>query len=240
MATPFEELEYLADQLPEEGESIIVTRMYGELVCQQYVEETVLRRSSNHNQAGNFNQTNGNPAPANQNSGSTPNPQSGGTPGLSSHFPGAQTGGSIFRVDRAGSHQTSNTGPHVKPVKTDGVSDQQTYGQLLQIRERMDQIFWNNLWPWSIFIYWSCVLCNYTLDGTKNPWLIYSGVIIIGTALAMSWARYRLWKYFQHHAYPILREIVCSGPYDKFQLITAMKQHPELKSVVKALCQWTV
>lgn len=34
MSSPFEELEYLADYLPEEGESVVVTRRNGELVCQ--------------------------------------------------------------------------------------------------------------------------------------------------------------------------------------------------------------
>jgi hypothetical protein len=34
MNTPFEELEYLADFLPEEGESMVVSRRGGELVCQ--------------------------------------------------------------------------------------------------------------------------------------------------------------------------------------------------------------
>lgn len=36
MFTPFEELEYLADFLPEEGESIIVTRQFGELKCESF------------------------------------------------------------------------------------------------------------------------------------------------------------------------------------------------------------
>lgn len=34
MLTPYEELEYLADYLPEEGESVVVTRRGGELRCQ--------------------------------------------------------------------------------------------------------------------------------------------------------------------------------------------------------------
>ena len=34
MLTPFEELEYLADYLPEEGETVIVTRQGGELHCE--------------------------------------------------------------------------------------------------------------------------------------------------------------------------------------------------------------
>ena len=36
MFTPFEELEYLAEYLPEEGEAVIVTRRHGELVCEPY------------------------------------------------------------------------------------------------------------------------------------------------------------------------------------------------------------
>ncbi|NOX55680.1 MAG: hypothetical protein GXP27_14820 [Planctomycetes bacterium] len=39
MFTPFEELEYLAEYLPEEGESVIVTRRHGELVCEPYHQE---------------------------------------------------------------------------------------------------------------------------------------------------------------------------------------------------------
>ncbi|MEX0703914.1 MAG: hypothetical protein WD069_17575 [Planctomycetales bacterium] len=34
MNTPFEELEYLAEYLPDEGEAILVTRQGGELVCE--------------------------------------------------------------------------------------------------------------------------------------------------------------------------------------------------------------
>jgi hypothetical protein len=34
MSTPFEELEYLTDFLPDEGESVVVSRRGGELVCQ--------------------------------------------------------------------------------------------------------------------------------------------------------------------------------------------------------------
>ena len=33
MATPFEELEYLSDYLPDEGESVLISRKDGELVC---------------------------------------------------------------------------------------------------------------------------------------------------------------------------------------------------------------
>ncbi len=36
MFSPFEELEYLADYLPEEGESVMVTRQHGELVCKPW------------------------------------------------------------------------------------------------------------------------------------------------------------------------------------------------------------
>lgn len=38
MSTPFEELEYLADYLPDEGESVVVTRRSGELVCESLLQ----------------------------------------------------------------------------------------------------------------------------------------------------------------------------------------------------------
>lgn len=37
MKTPFEELEFLADYLPEEGESVVVSRHAGELQCEALV-----------------------------------------------------------------------------------------------------------------------------------------------------------------------------------------------------------
>ena len=37
MNSPFEELEYLADYLPEEGESVVVTRRSGELMCESFL-----------------------------------------------------------------------------------------------------------------------------------------------------------------------------------------------------------
>jgi hypothetical protein len=39
MNSPFEELEYLADYLPDEGESVIVTRQFGELTCETLQRE---------------------------------------------------------------------------------------------------------------------------------------------------------------------------------------------------------
>ncbi len=40
MNSPFEDLEYLADFLPEEGESVIMSRRRGQLVCETYLEPT--------------------------------------------------------------------------------------------------------------------------------------------------------------------------------------------------------
>jgi len=40
MHSPFEELEYLVDFLPEEGETVVVTRRAGELVCEPHGRET--------------------------------------------------------------------------------------------------------------------------------------------------------------------------------------------------------
>ena len=44
MNTPFEDLEYLADYLPEEGEAVIVARRGGELVCEPFRQETPQER----------------------------------------------------------------------------------------------------------------------------------------------------------------------------------------------------
>lgn len=41
MSSPYEELEQLADQLPEEGESLLVSRRGGELVCEPVPQESV-------------------------------------------------------------------------------------------------------------------------------------------------------------------------------------------------------
>lgn len=41
MLSPFEELEYLSDYLPEEGESVVVSRQAGELVCEPFQPEAL-------------------------------------------------------------------------------------------------------------------------------------------------------------------------------------------------------
>jgi hypothetical protein len=43
MFTPFEELEYLADYLPEEGEAVLISRRDGELVCEPFSDDDDLR-----------------------------------------------------------------------------------------------------------------------------------------------------------------------------------------------------
>jgi hypothetical protein len=48
MRTPFEDLEYLAEYLPEEGEAVIVARRDGELVCEPFRQE----RSENQTRDG--------------------------------------------------------------------------------------------------------------------------------------------------------------------------------------------
>lgn len=41
MLSPFEELEFLSDYLPEEGESVIVSRQSGELICEPYQQRSL-------------------------------------------------------------------------------------------------------------------------------------------------------------------------------------------------------
>lgn len=43
MNSPFEELEFLSDYLPDEGESVVVSRQDGELVCRSYRQEPPTR-----------------------------------------------------------------------------------------------------------------------------------------------------------------------------------------------------
>jgi len=46
MNNPYEELEYLADFLPDEGEAVIVSRRRGQLVCETYFEPMTTSNSS--------------------------------------------------------------------------------------------------------------------------------------------------------------------------------------------------
>ncbi len=41
MLSPFEELEFLSDYLPEDGESVIVSRQSGELVCEPFQSQSL-------------------------------------------------------------------------------------------------------------------------------------------------------------------------------------------------------
>src|SRR5579872_1940670 len=45
MTTPFEDLEYLADYLPDEGEAVIVARRGGELICEPLRQDSPQERA---------------------------------------------------------------------------------------------------------------------------------------------------------------------------------------------------
>ena len=53
MFSPYEELEYLADYLPEEGETVVVSREAGELVCKPFHKDE-LREGINESQLYGF------------------------------------------------------------------------------------------------------------------------------------------------------------------------------------------
>ncbi len=58
MVSPFEELEYIVDYLPDEGESMVVSRRDGELVCESFQQDKNSDPLNNSQLYGRFVQAN--------------------------------------------------------------------------------------------------------------------------------------------------------------------------------------
>lgn len=163
MTTPFEDLEFLADYLPEEGEAVIVARRDGELVCEP------------------------------------------------------------FRAERA----------------RDGMIDTEFYGRLVHCNERLNQ---TRTMPFALGAMLAFALCVGYHEISQVGWrgwyvdvALIAGVILGG----MLWSATRQRVLFKSAVEPVLEAQLRNRGLAKFALLGGIRQHPELRSLCRALTRWT-
>ncbi|MBA4032196.1 MAG: hypothetical protein C0478_15100 [Planctomyces sp.] len=160
--SPYEELEYLADYLPSNGESIVVSRRDGELVCE----------------------------------------------------------------------------PVKKPRPLDPLEDPALYGRLVQINERLQQ-----LWTMPIVLglvgwFWLCVGLHVWQDAGLSGWFLDVGFGLMIAVGVSSWIQQRQRLYFRQAQQESLSRQLRQARIDHHTLIGALRHHPELRTLFSQLVRW--
>lgn len=162
MGSPFEELEYLSDYLPEEGESVVVSRRDGELLC-----ESVL--------------------------------------------------GGQFR---------------------DGISDPEFYGRLVQCNERLSDLSATPMWTCVALWFWICVVAHQLTGFGWEGWYLDVGIGMIALIACIAWIRRRQSMLFLKEIRPMLHWQFRHRRLDKFVVLGALRQHPELRTLMEEMSRW--
>lgn len=163
MNTPFEDLEYLADYLPEEGETMIVSRRDGELVCEPFSQE-----------AG-----------------------------------------------------------------REGITDPEFYGRLVQASERLSMQGTLPLWVCLVACFWCCVAFHYFTGIGWSGAFLDIGMAMMALMIGYCWIRVRHQRMFQNEVRPMLEWEIRRRGLQKYTVIGAIRQHPEMRSLMDELSLWT-
>lgn len=163
MSTPFEDLEYLADFLPEEGETMLVTRHDGELTCEP------------------------------------------------------------FRQDSG----------------REGIADSEFYGRLVQASERLSVLGRMPLWICLVSWFWVCVAFHLSTGIRWTGWFLDVGTGIMVLMGCLCWIRHRQKRLFQGEIRPMLESEIRRRGLQKYAVIGAIRQHPEMRSLMDELSHWT-
>lgn len=168
MTSPFEELEYLAEFLPEEGESVLVTRRRGELVCESYQE-----------------------------------PRDNSEPRL------------------------------------EGISDSTQYGRLLHARTRMSTSYWPIVGVAVLVAYWSCLAVHLITGLGWSGWYLDVGICLVTACAVFMLVHLQNWKRFEVDVLPAIHQVLADSDMDRYELLTALQQHRELRPLVWYLSRWS-
>ncbi len=161
MYSPFEELEQLADLLPDEGEAVVLTRMGGELVCR----------------------------------------------------------------------------PHVTENGSDGVSDPEFYGRLVQANERLNALSVGPIWLAVLGLFWTCVALHLGTGLGWEGWFLDAGLAIFVMLGCARWIAGRQVHLYVSEIRPMLRRHLQRRCIDRFVLLGAVRMRPELRALMESMAR---
>lgn len=161
--SPYEELEYLADFLPEEGEMVLLTRQSGELVCKPWSNADL----------------------------------------------------------------------------RDGIDDSELYGFLVQANERLHTAGAFPLWVGLMGILWLAILLHGVIGLDWTYWYLTPGVSVPLLFAVVHWIRHRQQKLFVRGILPPLRRELSKRRIPYFSLLSGVRQHGELRSLLDELVRWS-
>ncbi len=164
MMNRFEELEYLADFIPDEGESIVVTRRHGELLCEPARTET-----------------------------------------------------------------------QEAPVAE---FDPAMYGRLVQSNERLNAVGSMPIFVCVTAWFWTCVATHLVTGLGWQAWYLDVGFALMAAMACHTWIRRRQARLFRSEIRPVLARIAYERGVDQFAMMGAMRQRPELRTLLDDMARW--
>ena len=156
MSSPFEELEFLADHLPDEGEAVVVVRRDGELVCE----------------------------------------------------------------------------PLARDTQRQGGVDPEFYGRLVQANERLNGRGALPLWTCGVAAFWTCVALHKVAGLGWTWWSLDVGLVLLALLGCYLWIRRRQYWLYRREVLPLLNTQLRRRRIDRFALIGAIRQQPELRTLL--------
>ncbi|MBW3540389.1 MAG: hypothetical protein KY476_08970 [Planctomycetes bacterium] len=156
MNSPFEELEYLSDYLPDEGEAVIVARRGGELVCE----------------------------------------------------------------------------PYARDGNRDALSNPGLYGRLVQANARLRAVPTVPAWSCALLWFWSCMLIHKVIGAGWEWWSLDIGLGLSFLLACYVWVRHSQAALFRREIRPMLDAQLRQHHLDRFTIIGAMQQQPELRTLL--------
>jgi hypothetical protein len=160
MSTPYEELENLAEFLPEEGESLIVSRRGGELVCQPL------------------------------------NPEEG---------------------------------------SREGIADGELYGRLVLANERLGALAAVPVWTCMGIAFAACVAFHKLTGIGWEGWYVDVAVAFLAAMSFTVWATIRRRRLYAAEIRPMLDSQLRARGLNRFAIVGALRQHPELRCLLDEL-----
>lgn len=163
MSSPYEEIEFLAQCLPDDGESVLVSRRDGELVCEAWPQDSELL--------------------------------------------------------------------------AEGIFDPVLYGRLVQANERLVALGSRPLWTCGLIAVWGCILLHRITGDSWQSLLLDCGLFLSAVAVCFVWIRERQRRAFRLEIRPVLDRWLAERGYDRFAVLGAVRQHPELRTLLDELAR---
>src|SRR5262249_47685792 len=119
----------------------------------------------------------------------------------------------------------------------DGISDAELYGRLVLANERLNRLGIVPLWSCGLATFAVCV-AFFQLSGIGWPgWYAGAGILAVAALSCSAWIAARRDRLFRRDVVPMLEAQMRRRKLNRYALVGAIRQHPELSSLLTELAR---